>query len=107
MKPRESKVQAILKYPVPKDKKQLMQFLGMVGYYQKFCRNFSQVVCPLTTLLKKNVQFLWDDSCQSAFEKAKAILVNAPGLSAADFDKQFKLMIDASNVGVGGSVTAR
>ena len=101
VKPREAKVQAILEYPVPNDKKQLMRFLGMIGYYRKFCRNFSDVVCPLTRLLKKNVKFLWNDTCQSAFEKAKAILMNSPVLSAPDFDKPFKLMIDASDVGVG------
>ena len=56
VKPKEAKVQAIAKYPEPKDKKALMRFLGMAGYYRKFCRNFSNVVNPLTNLMKKGGQ---------------------------------------------------
>ena len=36
-----AKIQAIVNYPVPKDKKELMCFLGMIGYYRRFCHNFS------------------------------------------------------------------
>ena len=60
-------MQAIAKYPEPKDKKALMRFLGMAGYYRKFCRNFSNVVNPLTNLMKKGVKFHWDMNCQNAF----------------------------------------
>ena len=100
-KRKEAKVQAIAKYPEPKDKKALMRFLGMAGYYRKFCRNFSSVVNPLTNLMKKGVKFHWDMNCQNAFDKVKAMLMNAPVLSAPQFEKPFKIMIDASDVGVG------
>ena len=36
----DAKVEAITKFPVPTGKKQLMRFLGMAGYYRKFCKNF-------------------------------------------------------------------
>ena len=100
-KKKKAKVQAIAKYPEPKDKKALMRFLGMAGYYRKFCRNFSNVVNPLTNLMKKGVKFHWDMNCQNAFDKVKAMLMNAPVLSAPQFEKPFKIMIDASDVGVG------
>ena len=101
VKPKEAKVQAIAKYPEPKDKKALMRFLGMAGYYRKFCRNFSNVVNPLTNLMKKGVKFHWDMNCQNAFDKVKAMLMNAPVLSAPQSEKPFKIMIDASDIGVG------
>ena len=46
------KIAAILKFPAPTDKREVMRFLGIAGYYCKFCCNFSVVVEPLTSLLK-------------------------------------------------------
>ena len=40
VKPVNAKVEAIFKST---GKKELMRFLGMAGYYRKFCRNFSSV----------------------------------------------------------------
>ena len=39
--------------------------------------------------------------CNYAFESAKALLCSAPVLAAPNFDKPFKLEVDASIVGVG------
>jgi hypothetical protein len=101
VKPREAKIQSIVSYPVPTTRKELMRFLGMAGYYRKFCSNFSDIVIPLTNLLGKQATFCWSTSCQQAFERVKAILMNSPVLSAPDFEKPFKLAVDASDLGVG------
>ena len=101
VKPLEAKVNAISEFPVPKCKRQLMRFLGMAGYYRKFCKNFSSIAEPLTNLLKKSTKFKWNDKCQDAFDRLKAILKSAPVLLAPDFDKCFKLAVDASDVGIG------
>ena len=78
-----------------------MRFLGMAGYYRKFCKNFSGIAEPLTDLLKKSTKFKWNDKCQVAFDHLKAILKSAPVLLAPDFDKCFKLAVDASDLGIG------
>ena len=101
VKPLEAKVNAISEFPVPKCKRQLMRFLGMAGYYRKFCKNFSGIAEPLTNLLKKSTKFKWNDKCQDAFDRLKAILKSAPVLLPPDFDKCFKLAVDASDVGIG------
>ena len=93
VKPLEAKVNAISEFPVPKCKRQLMRFLGMAGYYRKFCKNFSGIAEPLTNLLKKGTKFKWNDKCQDAFDRLKAILKSAPVLLAPDFDKCFKLAL--------------
>ena len=41
VKPVDVKVKAISDFPVPSSRKQLMRFLGMAGYYRRFCHNFS------------------------------------------------------------------
>ena len=61
--PVTAKVEAIQKYPIPKDKWDLMRFLGMAGYYRKFCHNFAAIAVPLTTLLQKKQKFIWSAVC--------------------------------------------
>ena len=102
VKPVSAKVQAITEFPVPADKKQLMRFLGMAGYYRKFCNNFSSISAPLTNLLKRNTKFVWSTVCQESFDQIKAMLQSSPVLLAPDFSKPFKLAVDASDVGIGG-----
>ena len=55
----------------------------------------------MTNLLGKRVKFVWTDNCQKSFEKLKAKLKSASVLLAPSFDKEFKLAVDASDVGVG------
>jgi hypothetical protein len=101
VRPVAAKVEAITNFPPPQNKKGIQRFLGMAGYYRKYCENFSSVVSPMTDLLKKNVHFKWDDKCQEAFEKVKGMLVKEPILVMPDFEKQFKLLVDASEIGAG------
>ena len=99
--PVQAKVEAIATYPVPTSKQELMCFLGMAGYYRKFYRNFSIITASLTTLLKKREPFVWSIDCQRAIDRVKAVLQSFPVLQAPDSTKQFKLVIDASDLGAG------
>lgn len=101
VRPVQAKVQAIQDFPSPTTKKELMRFLGLVGYYRSFCRNFSTVVAPLTDLLRGKVKFIWSPSCERAFENVKVLLCSTPVLQAPCFEKSFTLLVDASNVGAG------
>ena len=78
-----------------------MRFLGMAGYYRKFCNNFSVIAEPLTNLLGKKVRYVWSEVCQKSFDQLKALLKSAPVLSAPRFDREFKVAVDASDVGAG------
>ncbi len=78
VKPVEAKVEAILNFPKPCNKRELRRFLGMSGYYRGFCKNFSSVVAPLTDLLSISRVFKWSYECDRAFEAAKDLLCNAP-----------------------------
>ena len=103
--PLKAKVEAIEKFPPPDGKKALMRFLGMAGFYRKFCRNFSPVVAPLTDLLRKGAKFKWSDTCQAAFDKVKAMLSHSPVLAAPDFSKPFCIAVDSCDIGTGSVLT--
>ena len=100
----QDKVQAIIDYPPPTTKGELRRFLGLVGYYRSFCKNFSSVAEPLTRLLKKDVLFIWSTKCQVAFSNLKSLLCSAPVLAAPRLGESFSLQVDASNVGAGAAL---
>ena len=52
--------------------------------------------------MAKNVKYVWSEETENGFNKIKAILISEPVLIAPDFQKQFKLAIDASDIGCGG-----
>lgn len=74
VRPVQAKVMAVQQFPPPTTRKELMRFLGMVGYYRGFCRNFSSVISPLTDLLKAKAKYVWSSHCQGAFETVISLL---------------------------------
>lgn len=101
VRPVHAKVEAVLQYPVPSSRRELRRFLGMVGYYRSFCKNFSVVAAPLTDLLSPKSPFLWTEKSQPAFESVKALLTTTPVLAAPNFSVPFSLAVDASDLGAG------
>ena len=75
VKPLNAKIKSIVKYPVQKTKKEQMRFLGMVGYYRRFCQNFSIITAPLTNLLRKDQDYIWSSKCQDAFVKVNSLVI--------------------------------
>ncbi|KAL4113894.1 hypothetical protein QTP88_017450 [Uroleucon formosanum] len=88
-------------FPTPKTEKDVRSFLGLAGYYRHFIPNFSLIAKPLTTLLKKDTEFIWTDLCQNAFLELKQLLSQQPILQYPDFSRPFIVTTDASNVAVG------
>ena len=100
--PIPDKIKVIVNWLPPKNITQLKSFLGAVGYYRKFIKNFAQIANPLFNLLKKDVSFVWSDKCNIAFERLKKSLTIAPVLSPPDYSKPFIIRTDASRDGLGG-----
>ena len=48
------------------------------------------------------MRFKWTSDCQNAFDKLKVILRSEPVLLEPNFNKEFKLVVDANDVGAGG-----
>lgn len=101
VKPNPIKVAAIKSFPKPSCQKSIKSFLGLVGYYRKFIKDFAQVAKPLTLLLKNDVLFNWGIEQENSFEKFKNILISEPLLKYPDFNQEFVLTTDASNFALG------
>ena len=101
--PEVSKVEAITKLPTPKTVKEVRSLVGTVTWYAHFIKNFSSLLAPITSLIKKKAQkVVWTDEAESAFEKVKAVLTSEPVLRAPSYNKPFIIQCDASQKGIGG-----
>jgi hypothetical protein len=90
-------------YPPPQDIKQLQRFLSMVNFYCCFLPNCTQVLRPLTDLLKGRVQEdEWTASVQGAFQNAKHLLATAVPLQHPTPHAELSLATNASDTHIGG-----
>jgi len=101
IKPNPNRTEKVKNYPVPKNPKEIKQFLGLVGYYRKFIKDFSKIAKPLTKLLQKSTTFVWTNEQQHSFESLKNKLISQPVLAYPDWNKPFILTTDASNEAIG------
>ena len=96
------KISAVWKWHAPDKVKAVCQFVGFVGYYRRFFKDFARLVEPLVALTRKGVPFVWTDRQQAAFEALKACLISAPILGFPTEDGRFLLDTDANICVVGG-----
>ncbi|MBW0470413.1 hypothetical protein O181_010128 [Austropuccinia psidii MF-1] len=76
-----SKVQQILIWPGPKNIKALQSFLGFANCYCCFIKNYSRKITALTSLLKKDSPFIFNEEALSQFQILKEAFTTAPILS--------------------------
>ena len=75
--PLHSKTQAIQKMHPLTTPKQICAFLGLVGYYRKFIKDFAKIPKPLTLLPQQQVKFEWTPAHHEAFLKLKESIITA------------------------------
>jgi hypothetical protein len=80
-RPSPKNVESVRNLPTPKKLVDVQQFLGAAGYYRRMIKHYSNIVQPLTNLLKKGVKFEWTQEHQSAFEDIKQKLCSYPVLT--------------------------
>ena len=80
----------------PKMPKQVDAFLGLVGFYWKFIKNFAKIAKPLTLLTCQQVKFDWTPTHHEAFLNLKESVIEAPILHYPDPNKRYIVYTNAS-----------
>ena len=80
------KVEAIQALAVPKNRKQLRQFIGMINFYRDMWKKRSEFLAPLTALTSKNVKYDWKDEHQKCFDAIKRVIGREVLLAYLDFN---------------------
>ncbi|KAL0405617.1 UNVERIFIED_CONTAM: Transposon Tf2-11 polyprotein [Sesamum latifolium] len=70
-------------------------------HLRRFVKDFSVIAKPLTSLLKKNAPFKWNNMCDQSFEELKKRLTSAPILALPSGSGGYVVYTDASKLGLG------
>jgi len=92
-----AKIEVMTSLQAPDNVKAVRSFLGHVGFYRRFIKDFSRIARPLTALLCKEVKFEFTQECHDAFQQIKQALISAPIVQPPDWDLPFEVMCDASD----------
>ena len=105
------KVEAVAKWPTPKTVYDVRSFLGFVGYYRRFIKDFSKIAKPIREVITglenqskrsaKKTFVEWTEAADSAFEHLKKLCISTPILVYPDYKLPFVLHTDSSSEGLG------
>ena len=102
----DEKIKAIQELPSPTTPKELRSYLGMMGYYRRFVKNFSIIARELHKLavLGKN-EFKWTTEAEEAFNTLKEKLTSSPILTVPNDNDKLILVTDSCKIGMGSVLT--
>ena len=103
----QAKIVVIKTLMSPTTVKGIRSFMGHVGFYRRFIKDFSEISKILCRLLEKDANFDFDEPCRSAYEEIKSRLVSVPIMLSPDWNNEFKIMCDASDYAMGAVLGQR
>ena len=110
IEPLTSKIDAMLSFPRPVNKKTLRSFIGMVSFYRAYIKNLTHDLEPLLELLSKNIHWSWSERHEAAFQQIKGKLKELPTLKYPDEEPgagAYIITTDASNLSIAGLIAQK
>jgi hypothetical protein len=101
LSPDQSKVDAVICFPVPKSVKDVLSFIGLCSYYRRCIKDFASIAKPLTNLTKKGQPFVWTNAQEKNFQTLKTALTSTPVLVHPNYKLPMELHYDACDYGIG------
>ncbi|MBW0574874.1 hypothetical protein O181_114589 [Austropuccinia psidii MF-1] len=99
-----SKFHQILNWPQPKNITALQYFLGFSNFYRCFIKNYSKKITSLTSLLRKDSPFIFNEEALSQFQILKEAFTSAPILSHFNPSLPTIVETDASDYALGAVI---
>ena len=102
-RPEDIKVDKVLNWPPLRTVKDVRGFLGLCGTVRIWIRGYSGICRPLTELIRKDIEFIWDNRREQAFQHLKHLISSAPALHPIDYasDRPVYMSVDSSTIAVG------
>ena len=97
----EDKVRAIMEWPTPRNRKELLKLMGTSNYLRKFVHGYSDICVPLHRLLRKDAPFIWSKEHHKALESLKKAISSTPVLIHVNPDQPIWIETDASDFALG------
>ena len=113
MLPRRDNLKAIAKYPEPTMYTAIKGFIGLMGHYRCFIKDFAKIADPLhkytrgDTAKKKKEWVVLNEVTRSAFHKLKKAVMSAPVLAYPEPIKEYLLEMDALKLGIGAVLSQK
>jgi RNase H-like domain found in reverse transcriptase/Reverse transcriptase (RNA-dependent DNA polymerase)/Integrase zinc binding domain/Integrase core domain len=104
VRPCPSRLRAVADIPTPTTLRELRSLVGFLGYFRSFIQGYSQVISPLTDLLKKDVDFHIGEKELQAINTAKKLLCESAGLVHFTPGSLIRIETDASLRGLGAAL---
>lgn len=101
------KVNAVLNWETPKSVKDIQCFLGFANFYRRFINKYSHLCQPLFNLLRKDVPFAWNSTCEEVFKLLKKAFTSAPFLRHFDPDLETLVETDGSDYVTSGILSQK
>lgn len=96
--PSSGKTDAVIKFPEPRNEKQLQSFLGLCSYFRKYIQNYAVIARPLTDMLRKDKKFEFNNEHRLVFNMLKEKLTSKPVLKIYEPKAETELHTDASSI---------
>ena len=95
MHPCLKNIQSITEMTPPKDKQQLVSFIGMVTYMGNILPDLSHHTEPLWAMMKQDSVFHWDQMANSSYQKIKDLIAKTAAQPLRYYDRTKPVIVQA------------
>jgi hypothetical protein len=101
------RIKATRSWPIPRNVKNVQEFLGFANFYRRFIEGYTNIATPLYALMHKDQEWRWGEPEQKAFDAMKDALSSAPVLAQPDPLRPFFMECDASDFATGAVLSQK